>query len=676
MIGGKVANSRRHPRTPVPPRRIAVVPVYNEEATVLDVLDRLEPLADDIIVVDDGSSDRSRGLIVGWAANRPHVRPILFDDNRGLSAAYHAAFTSLADRLDAGELSADDAVITADADGQHRPSDIDALLAPLQQGYAAVVARRDLSGYSWFKRFGNWALSVWSSIWAGQRLYDVESGFRVFRLGPLVEALQYYKGYRYSETVEVAVVLPRLGYSICNDVVVPVPVLRSRTRLTDGAIDAVAMVGAWWRVLAGRHRPSDMPAWSIYVFPLLAVFGLLFIAGDLLANPFFLASDSAHNYAHIWYISDQIFDHGDFPIHVSLLDSGRATAFPYGFAPYLFGALIFPLFGDWAVTLLMAIAVVGTVVAAAVVRPAMRDPWLVLVFLLNPLFIDSVYGFQFASLWCALFFLLFVWAFEGRRYLLAALLLWLTVSSHPVVGTAVAGGYGLCILAFDRQKLRPLLTLGVPVALALIPIYWMTSLTPAINENSFNTIETSVIYSTLSRSTYFAMPFLLSALVPFIRRHYRPILGASFATGISGFLVLSGIIHYDRGPSGYYGAFHPGATYRVLEPSEREDGMYHFMRHGAVLSNEFFTESVFHRGWTRDQYACYTAFKGVDYVVFERAWYQRTHMNEGQLLDSLVSDRVASIVYRDPRGRFLVYDVRPFVSEQHRPGSLKECRLF
>ena len=108
MIGGKVANSRRHPRTPVPPRRIAVVPVYNEEATVLDVLDRLEPLADDIIVVDDGSSDRSRGLIVGWAANRPHVRPILFDDNRGLSAAYHAAFTSLADRLDAGELSADD----------------------------------------------------------------------------------------------------------------------------------------------------------------------------------------------------------------------------------------------------------------------------------------------------------------------------------------------------------------------------------------------------------------------------------------------------------------------------------------------------------------------------------------------------------------------------------------
>ena len=205
----------------------------------------------------------------------------------------------------------------------------------------------------------------------------------------VVEALQYYKGYRYSETVEVAVVLPRLGYSICNDVVVPVPVLRSRTRLTDGAIDAVAMVGAWWRVLAGRHRPSDMPAWSIYVFPLLAVFGLLFIAGDLLANPFFLASDSAHNYAHIWYISDQIFDHGDFPIHVSLLDSGRATAFPYGFAPYLFGALIFPLFGDWAVTLLMAIAVVGTVVAAAVVRPAMRDPWLVLVFLLKSMSASS-----------------------------------------------------------------------------------------------------------------------------------------------------------------------------------------------------------------------------------------------------------------------------------------------
>ena len=74
-----------------------------------------------------------------------------------------------------------------------------------------------------------------------------------------MEALRYYHGYRYSETVEVAVVLPRLGYTIANDVSVPVPVQRSRTRISDGVIDALAMIGAWWRVLAGRHKPADMP---------------------------------------------------------------------------------------------------------------------------------------------------------------------------------------------------------------------------------------------------------------------------------------------------------------------------------------------------------------------------------------------------------------------------------
>ncbi len=43
-----------------PPRRIAVVPVYNEERSVVQVLEKLERLVDRIVVVDDGSTDRSR----------------------------------------------------------------------------------------------------------------------------------------------------------------------------------------------------------------------------------------------------------------------------------------------------------------------------------------------------------------------------------------------------------------------------------------------------------------------------------------------------------------------------------------------------------------------------------------------------------------------------------------
>ncbi len=674
-------------------RRIAVIPVYNEETSVVSVLQRLEPLVDEIVVVDDGSADASRQLILEWAAGRAHVRPILFDENRGLSAAYYAAFSDIRSRVESGELSGDDAVITVDADGQHEPSDVDALVGQLQDApYDAVIARRDLSGYTPFKRFGNWLLSIWATLWAGSRLHDVESGFRVFRAAPLLDALQYYRGYRYSETVEVAIVLARLGYRICNDVMVRVPVCRSRTRLRDGVIDALAMVGAWWRVIAGRYRPRDMPAWSLYVVPPLAVLGLLLVSTDMLIHPLFLASDSMHSYAHVWYISEQIFDHARIPTRIGLLDDGHAAAFPYAFVPYLLGAVLFPLLGDLSVTLLMVIAVLGTVWAAGRVRPVMRDPWFILLFLLNPFFIDTVFGFAFATVWMTLFFFLFVWAFEQRSYLLAGALLWLAVSSHPVIGAAAAGTYGVCILLFDRKRLRPLVLIAIPAAVLLIPIYWMTLLTPAVRENSLLTIGRSTVASLLARGSVIAMPFALTLLAPYLRRYYRPALAAFAVTAVVGTVLMSGIVRYDHSPGGYYGIVHrssdvyadffrspvfaPGATYRVLEPTEREDGMYRFIRHGAVLSNEFFNESVFRRSWTEDQYRCYGAFKGIDFVVAEKAYFKRYRMNEGDILDSLVHRGEAAVVYTDPAGRFTVYDVRNFVSHSARPSSLSQCGVF
>src|SRR5207247_2171817 len=131
-----------------------------------------------------------------------------------------------------------------DADGQHDPDLLDRLIAiTVEEDLAALVAERDLkgSGYTRYKRIGNWVMSTWATLWAGQRWRDVESGFRIFKVGPLLDALQYYKGYKYSETVEVAVILSRLGYKVRNDVTIPVPVFRSRTRLYDVAVDLAVM---------------------------------------------------------------------------------------------------------------------------------------------------------------------------------------------------------------------------------------------------------------------------------------------------------------------------------------------------------------------------------------------------------------------------------------------------
>ena len=229
------------------PRRVAVVPAYNEEAMVFAVLEELYPRVDHLVVVDDGSVDNTRSEIERFLAQgRPNCELLVHETNQGMSEAYFTALTLLRKRLAKGELDPDDLVFTVDADGQHDLHVLNELVEMTKhQDLDANLARRDLSYHGAFKRTGNWILSRWASLWAGARLHDVESGYRIFRLGAWAHALDYYSGYQYSETVEVAVVMCQLGYRVRNDHMVPVPVARSRTRMRDAAIDlAVIPVAA------------------------------------------------------------------------------------------------------------------------------------------------------------------------------------------------------------------------------------------------------------------------------------------------------------------------------------------------------------------------------------------------------------------------------------------------
>jgi drug/metabolite transporter (DMT)-like permease len=246
-------------------RRIAVVPAYNEEPTVASVLGQLYELADELVVVDDGSTDNTRKIVEKWLTGRDRARLLTLDRNQGMSAAYYLAFSDLRSRMPGGEIHADDLIYTVDADGQHDLSQLAELERIVRsERLDALLARRDLSSYSPYKRLGNRVASGWASLWARRQLDDVESGYRIFRVGALVHALDYYKGYRYSETVEVAVVLCRLGYRVRNDVLVPVPVIRSRTRFVDAVIDLVMIPAASLRVARRRRgQRSSRPASAV-----------------------------------------------------------------------------------------------------------------------------------------------------------------------------------------------------------------------------------------------------------------------------------------------------------------------------------------------------------------------------------------------------------------------------
>lgn len=663
---------------PAAPRRIAVVPAYNEEATVFDVLARLDahPSVDEVVIVDDGSTDNTRAEILRYMAAHPghRVQLVAFDRNRGMSAAYEAAFRAIGERVARGELAADDLILTVDADGQHDPALLDHLIQIVQdENLAALVAERDLkgSGYTRYKRLGNWLMSAWATLWAGRHWRDVESGFRIFRVGPLLDALQYYKGWKYSETVEVAVILSRLGYQVRNDVTVPVPVFRSRTRLFDVAVDLWSMPAAWWRVTWLRRPPPGIGRRTAITLPLLALVPLALVLLLVASKRVFLGTDSINVYIHVWYLKDQLIDHLRFPVRAAPLDGGRAVALPYGGAVWVLAALLFAFVQEWAVTWTFVLGVVLLPWAAGVARRVLRDPWLLLLFLINPFYVDAIFSFQYAFVWSAVFFFLFVAALDQRRWIWAAVLGWLAAGTHPIMGLPPVVLY----LGWSALRRRTPWHVGaalvVGIGAALLPLLWLTLQTPAVGENDLKTIVLSVADVVVRRGTILAVPFAFAAWQAQVRRWWRPlaatiaaglVVNAVFANGFLGFAQGSytGIVRTSRDiyrPFVASGLFEPGARYRVLAPNEREDGLYHLARHGAVLTSELFTESMFKRSFTLPEYTCFLRAKRVDFVVVERDYFRQYHTNEQQLLDTLHALDLAQPLYHDPHGRYTVYDV-------------------
>ena len=162
------------------PMKLSVVtPIYDERATLCEVVDRIlsVPLEIELICIDDGSRDGSRELLAALQAQHPQIKVLLQPRNMGKGAALRRGIQE----------ATGDFVLIQDADLEYDPKDYPLLLEPLIQGKADVVyGSRFMGGaphrvlYFWHS-VGNWLLTLLSNCLTNINLSDMETCYKVFR---------------------------------------------------------------------------------------------------------------------------------------------------------------------------------------------------------------------------------------------------------------------------------------------------------------------------------------------------------------------------------------------------------------------------------------------------------------------------------------------------------------
>ena len=158
-----------------------VMPVYNEVKTVEEVVSCVnealsEGIEKEIIIVDDGSTDGTRGIIEKIHQRHKNVKIFLHDRNQGKGAALRTGFKS----------ATGDIIIIQDADLEYDPREYPALLQPILDGRADVVyGSRFLAGphrvlFFWHY-LANQFLTFLSNVLTNINLTDMETCFKAFK---------------------------------------------------------------------------------------------------------------------------------------------------------------------------------------------------------------------------------------------------------------------------------------------------------------------------------------------------------------------------------------------------------------------------------------------------------------------------------------------------------------
>lgn len=190
-----------------------VIPVYNEEASIEEIIKRLElvniPLEKEIIIVDDGSTDKTRNILKNLKSDN---KIVLRDINGGKGDALKKGFL----------VSSGDIIIIQDADLEYNPKDYFCLIKPILDNTACVVygsrmlKKENRKNFYFRSYFANKVLTKISNVFTGLHLTDMETCYKVFTKEVLDSFKSDLCSKRFGVEPEITAKIAKKGWRVCE----------------------------------------------------------------------------------------------------------------------------------------------------------------------------------------------------------------------------------------------------------------------------------------------------------------------------------------------------------------------------------------------------------------------------------------------------------------------------